>query len=856
MKTPFHRPTSTIHLAKTAFAAGLLLATGHHAQAANGTWTNDGADNLWQNSINWGGALPGSTSGFANANVATFGASGSGTVDLGGTINLTRIFFGINGGNAGAFTIGDSGDTLNLTSTTATSIGVTGGVSANETIGAAINLSTATNAAAGFINNGTGLLTIGGAVTSNEASGTTTLTVGGAGNGLLSGVVSGSGAGGNSGLKLNKIGSGTWTLSGANTFTGATTIFGGTLALDYGTHIPLDTTDAVVLVGGGATFKGKSTGTTTATIGSLAWNQSSTNLTANTLTLDSNGGSGVNLTISTLTQSQTSAVSQLIDLSSNAGNSVTVTTLDTTKFALQNGVLETVVTAGSQYRANTILKDSTGYGFATISGSTNATLGRLQAFEALTDVVTSDSVNYRLAGSLTHTVNDLRFNTLTIDSSAGAITLDMGAKNISPSVNSSGRGILVTGSNNVQINGSGNFGTLGTYVFNYSTGDLSIQLGSSATFLIGGTGFTNLSGIFTMPTSAQFDVAGGIARLSTAQTFPATGAIQVTGGGVLEIGADLNGAAAGDFTNAVGTSTNTGQIRFTGDSGLSASGANRVVNFGGASAQLTWGANGFLQSAATLVTGLSDGGYTLLLSSAKSDATLEIQNPIALGNGAGGNVDRVVSVANGSASTDAILSGVLSGPGANLIKTGAGTLSLDGVNTYTGGTIISAGKLALGSTGSLASTTYSIGNGATFDVSAKSSYSLALVAVTIDAGSAGAGFFKGPTGALALGNAALTINFSTSMLTNGQTYNLFDYGSQTGDFSSVALSGSITGSFVLTSTDTWTGSFDGYDFTFSEVTGILSLAAVPEPATCALLGGLGILFFAFAQRRRRAFRAA
>ena len=46
------------------------------------------------------------------------------------------------------------------------------------------------------------------------------------------------------------------------------------------------------------------------------------------------------------------------------------------------------------------------------------------------------------------------------------------------------------------------------------------------------------------------------------------------------------------------------------------------------------------------------------------------------------------------------------------------------------------------------------------------------------------------------------VSLSTASIADGQTYNLFDFGSQTGDFSSVALTGSIVGSLFLTSTDT------------------------------------------------------
>lgn len=825
-------------LLSTTVAALLGITPFQSTFAASGTWTG-ATDNSWQTSSNWNASpFPGSTSGFASTDIATFSAAGSGVIDLGGTLNVQSIRIGANGGSAGALTIGDAGDTLNLTSGGNITVGA--GVSADETIGTAgggsVNLSTTNNSTYSLLNFGSGSLNIAGAVTANQATGNASvLTLGGSGNGTVSGVLSNAGSAGSSGLALVKNGSGTWTLSGANTYTGTTTVSGGKLVLDYASSTPIASSALLSISGGGVSIKGQTSGATASSLSSVTLGGSTGSI--NSLTLDSNGGSGVNLTIGTLNGFTSSLNGSLIDLSSSSGNSISVGALGSA-MAVANGVL--MPGASGSGRATLVVRDSSGYGFATLSGATSGTLGRLTTGTTLTASNTGSTTNYRLtsAGTLTRTAS-LDFSTVTIDSSAGAVTLNMGAFNLAPTAQ--GRGILVTGTNDVSLSGTGTFG-LGAIIHNYGSGTLSVSLASgtfNTTFL--GTGFTDYSGTITSTAgNGGFEIGGGIVRLSKAQTMPTTTPFYVSGGGVLEIGADLNGAGTGDFSITVGATGS--NLRFFGDSGISAAGADRVVNFGGAGAALTWGGTGFLTNG----DGTTDGGYTLKLSSAKSDAKVTIENGIALGT----NTSRVIAVANGSAATDAVLSGVLSGSGATLVKQGAGTLSLDNVNTYSGATIISAGTLALGSTGSLASTTYSIGNGAAFDVSAKTSYSLAAVAVTIDVGSSGAGFFNGPTGALTLGNA-LTLNFTTSTLTDGQTYNLFDFGSHTGDFSSVALSGSITGSLLLTGADTWTGSFGGYDFTFSESSGTLalSLAAIPEPSTYALLFGGSALLVAVCRKR-------
>ena len=144
-------------LAKTISLLLMLVVVAPGLRAASGTWNNGASNNLWQTSSNWSvSPFPGTTSGFASTDTATFGSAGSGTIALGGTLNVKFISIGVSGGNAGAFTLGNATDTLNLTSFGI--ITVNGGVTANETIGTAggglINTSTVAGSTASFLNNG------------------------------------------------------------------------------------------------------------------------------------------------------------------------------------------------------------------------------------------------------------------------------------------------------------------------------------------------------------------------------------------------------------------------------------------------------------------------------------------------------------------------------------------------------------------------------------------------------------------------------------------------------------------------------------------------------------------------------
>jgi autotransporter-associated beta strand protein len=115
------------------------------------------------------------------------------------------------------------------------------------------------------------------------------------------------------------------------------------------------------------------------------------------------------------------------------------------------------------------------------------------------------------------------------------------------------------------------------------------------------------------------------------------------------------------------------------------------------------------------------GGGALLNSAAATTSTLNGGAGITLGT----NVS-VGGVGN------LVLPGIISGA-KNLTKVGAGTLTLQGASIYSGNTSISAGTVALSSTGSIASSPLiDIAGGATYDVSA-------AAAATVGAGPSGPG---------------------------------------------------------------------------------------------------------------------
>jgi len=241
---PFMAPNPRLGLA--AGCVMLILAGLPSAEASNQTW-NGGSltDGNWSDTSNWaGGAAPGSPSGTTSTDIAifntaivnTWGANAGNAVVIDQTTqNIGGINFDTSAGN---YFIGSTGsNSLLLTAGGTTQILSTlQSTNAVETINAPLVIEgaggtyTFANNSANGAGAGAGTLDFGGGITGG-AAGASVLTL--AGTNTNANTISGAiGNGSATTMAVTETGAGIWVLSGANTYTGATTINAGTLSIN------------------------------------------------------------------------------------------------------------------------------------------------------------------------------------------------------------------------------------------------------------------------------------------------------------------------------------------------------------------------------------------------------------------------------------------------------------------------------------------------------------------------------------------------------------------------------------------------------------------------------------------------
>jgi autotransporter-associated beta strand protein len=410
----------------------------------------------------------------------------------------------------------------------------------------------------------------------------------------------------------------------------------------------------------------------------------------------------------------------------------------------------------------------------------------------------------------------------------------------------------------------------------------------STTIATGGAGSWNTSGLNwdnagsfvawnnSNGDSAIFGGTAGTVTLGEAITVNNltfnTASYTIAGGG---FGLTVNGT----ITNSV-VATITASI--AGSNGLTKSGAGTLTlqaanTYTGA----TTIQSGILQ---TRTTGALTAGTTVTVGSAtlNATATLDVrasQTVAGIGN-AGTGLSTITGDSNtastrltinpdgaGVSAADSAFGGTIKDADAThtlgITKAGSRTLTLTGINSFTGTTIVSGGTLKLGSslTGT-ASVTVSGGSISGNDVTGDIGLGLGAVSMssgTISAGGTAAGSFT------LAANQNFTTTGGTLTFDIGGTFDQI-IGSGTGTFSltntTLALSGltSVAGTYQLftgfggtnTVTNlTITGLAGGFTGTL-DTSGLLTVSsAIPEPSTFAALAGAAILGFVVVRRRQR-----
>jgi autotransporter-associated beta strand protein len=601
-----------------------------------------------------------------------------------GTIVLTaqNIFSGgvvLSNGTISVAGIGNTGNAGNLGSGANIYLSGAGGTlkytGTGETTNKIINLSGTTTAGV-LDDSGTGTLTL----TSNFATpgaGAKTFTLQGstAGTGVISGAISDNTAFANT-TGVLKQGTGTWTLSGVNTYTGATTVNGGNLVIGAGNTLA-DTAIAI-----------NSTATLSPVAGATAGN---TTTAAKGATMTLNAGGTLNLADGAI------GAFNVVQNSTFAGAGAT--------FAGGTIVFDLGTSLGSNDYVNVSLNNGTGTGTAAETGSTaivlnpigsSLTPGTYDLIKAGSGLVSSNfflgSPNLTVGGQLYSLV-------LGLDGTNEAVTITV--NNGSPATPGSAywTGAQNTGSWVTQ-DGSGNS--------NFSAGaggtPNTLALPGPATNVI----FTaNAATTLSTTLDAAFEINSlAFSGVSTANTAGST--IAAGNGGTLQIDAtNANGNTAG---NGITISATSGPNTISAP--LILGGSQTWTNNSSTNALLVTGVVSDLSPHTTTLS--TAGAGTIILANTETyggTTTIGSGSTLQLGNGGatGGLPAAAAIVDNGTLAFNrgnAVVQGTdfssaaITGTG-GITQSGAATLTLNATNTYSGITSINSGSLSVSAVGNL-----------------------------------------------------------------------------------------------------------------------------------------------------------
>jgi autotransporter-associated beta strand protein len=771
-----------VKLAVVAMVAAISLLGSQSAQAADAAW-NVNADGAWATDSNWNPATaPGSTSSTTNTDTATFETIVPSGTTRTITVDANRNILGISfDGNSGAYIL--NGGSLILSNSGLIQTNGVGSIH-TDTISTPITLAGdatfATNSTTtGRILAFTSTATITGSSTQNSV-----LTLDGTGtsaNNAIAGIIA-NGSGFTAAITKN--GAGNWTLSGANTYSGGTTLNAGTINFSNNTAFGTGTitsNSGVIKATAGVTTTNNLVvnGATTLDVSGGNWNLNGniggngaiTRGTAATLSLYL-GGDNSGYTGTFTVQNNGNAVVRFNSTTSGSANASWVFANTTTGRTTLSWAGTGTISFGSMTGAGQIQTD--------IAGAKIISAGAL----GLNDLFLGTIANGTGTIALTKVGN-------------GALTLS-GANTFSGSTMVSA-GILVLGNNLAIQNSALDTSGAGTVTLTgFTTPTIGGLSGSTDLSSVITAGYSGVTGLTLNPQAGvTISYSGLIANGASGMTLTKSGAgTQALAGansysgmtsisaGILQISA-ANNLGDGSATNTL--AFNGGTLQSTANSydlgtnrtiGLAGAGtiqsdAGTLTVSGGISASSTGNKILTVQGAgSTAITGAITAGSGGIGLNKRDAGTLTLSGGAALaagviGNG-GANHSAVIlggttKISNGTYTSagEFVVGGILANGGA-------------GVNTnltMDGGTLTGSGYLSLGR-----------GNG----VGAVSSDIVLNNSATITAANFSAGF-NGGNGAN-LPKGTFTLNSSSSFTISGN--GVFNLAESTGSDMGITLNGS------------------------------------------------------------------